>query len=88
MYDKAYLRLFERLDWLSDRLATRRYLVGAVYRGHFTCNRTRLSELPVLWAYARDLFRTPGFGDTIDFVRRGGTGRSWRGLMIWRTSPH
>ena len=23
--------------------------------------------LPVLWAYARDLFQTPGFGDTIDF---------------------
>jgi putative glutathione S-transferase len=22
----------------------------------------------VLWAYARDLFQTPGFGDTIDFV--------------------
>jgi putative glutathione S-transferase len=21
----------------------------------------------VLWAYARDLFQTPGFGDTIDF---------------------
>ncbi|MGH9134943.1 MAG: glutathione S-transferase family protein, partial [Ilumatobacteraceae bacterium] len=21
-----------------------------------------------LWAYARDLFQTPGFGDTIDFV--------------------
>ncbi len=23
--------------------------------------------MPVLWAYARDLFQTPGFGDTIDF---------------------
>ena len=22
----------------------------------------------MLWAYARDLFQTPGFGDTIDFV--------------------
>ena len=27
----------------------------------------KLTELPVLWAYARDLFQTPGFGDTIDF---------------------
>jgi glutathionyl-hydroquinone reductase len=27
-----------------------------------------LTELPVLWAYARDLFQTPGFGDTIDFA--------------------
>jgi glutathionyl-hydroquinone reductase len=23
----------------------------------------------VLWAYARDLFQTPGFGDTVDFVQ-------------------
>ncbi len=23
--------------------------------------------MPALWAYARDLFQTPGFGDTIDF---------------------
>ena len=29
----------------------------------------KLSELTVLWAYARDLFQTPGFGDTIDFVQ-------------------
>jgi putative glutathione S-transferase len=25
--------------------------------------------MPVLWAYARDLFQTPGFGDTIDFAQ-------------------
>ena len=86
-YDKAYDRLFARLDWLSDRLAHQRYLVGdtiteadvrlfttlarfdAVYHGHFKCNRNKLSEMPVLWAYARDLFQTPGFGDTIDFVQ-------------------
>jgi putative glutathione S-transferase len=84
-YEKAYTRLFDALDWLSDRLRTRRYLMGesiteadvrlfttlvrfdAVYHGHFKCNRSKLSEMPVLWAYARDLFQTPGFGDTIDF---------------------
>ncbi len=84
-YEKAYDRLFTRLDWLSDRLTGRRYLVGdtiteadvrlfttlarfdAVYHGHFKCNRTKLTEMPVLWAYARDLFQTPGFGDTVDF---------------------
>jgi putative glutathione S-transferase len=84
-YDNAYRRLFDRLDWLTDRLAWRRYLVGdtiteadvrlfttlvrfdAVYHGHFKCNRSKLSEMPTLWAYARDLFQTPGFGDTIDF---------------------
>ncbi|GAA3434658.1 glutathione S-transferase family protein [Kutzneria kofuensis] len=86
-YEKAYRRLFDRLDWLSDRLAGQRYLVGdtiteadvrlfttlarfdAVYHGHFKCNRSKLNEMPVLWAYARDLFQTPGFGDTIDFVQ-------------------
>jgi putative glutathione S-transferase len=39
-----------------------------VYHGHFKCNRSKLTELPVLWAYARDLFQTPGFGDTVDFL--------------------
>jgi glutathionyl-hydroquinone reductase len=84
-YEKAYDRLFHRLDWLSSRLASQRYLVGdtiteadvrlfttlarfdPVYHGHFKCNRSKLTEMPVLWAYARDLFQTPGFGDTIDF---------------------
>ncbi|HWB67572.1 MAG TPA: glutathione S-transferase C-terminal domain-containing protein, partial [Mycobacteriales bacterium] len=84
-YETAYRTLFDRLDWLSDRLRGQRYLVGdtiteadvrlfttlarfdAVYHSHFKCNRQKLSELPVLWAYARDLFQTPGFGDTIDF---------------------
>jgi glutathionyl-hydroquinone reductase len=41
----------------------------AVYHGHFKCNRNKLNEMPALWAYARDLFQTPGFGDTIDFTQ-------------------
>ena len=86
-YDHSVRKLFRRLDWLSDRLSDRRYLLGdritevdinlfttlvrfdAVYHGHFKCNRQKLTELPVLWAYARDLFQTPGFGDTVDFVQ-------------------
>lgn len=39
----------------------------AVYHGHFKCNIRKLSEYPALWAYARDLFQTPGFGDTTNF---------------------
>ncbi|NVM99543.1 glutathione S-transferase family protein [Arthrobacter sp. SDTb3-6] len=84
-YDAAYDRLFTALDWLEERLATQRYLVGdtiteadvrlfttlvrfdAVYHGHFKCNRSKLTEMPALWAYARDLFQTPGFGDTVNF---------------------
>ena len=74
-----------RMDWLEERLADRRYLMGdaiteadvrlfttlarfdAVYHGHFKCNRHKLTEMPALWGYARDLFQTPGFGDNIDF---------------------
>jgi glutathionyl-hydroquinone reductase len=84
-YERAYGELFATLDWLSERLAGRRYLVGehiteadvrlfttlarfdAVYHNHFKANRNKLSEDPVLWAYARDLYQTPGFGETIDF---------------------
>ncbi|WP_193604912.1 glutathione S-transferase family protein [Nocardioides dongkuii] len=84
-YDAAYDRLWAAMDWLEERLATRRYLMGeaiteadvrlfttlarfdAVYHGHFKCNRQKLTEMPALWGYARDLFQTPGFGETIDF---------------------
>jgi glutathionyl-hydroquinone reductase len=84
-YESAYRLLFDRLDLLSRRLETQRYLFGdritesdvrlfttlvrfdAVYHGHFKCNRNKLSEMPVLWAYARDLFGTSGFGETVSF---------------------
>ncbi|MCT2587378.1 glutathione S-transferase family protein [Actinophytocola gossypii] len=49
------------------RLFTTLVRFDAVYHGHFKCNRNKLTELPVLWAYARDLFQTPGFGETVDF---------------------
>ena len=51
------------------RLFTTLARFDPVYHGHFKCNRHKLAEMPVLWAYARDLFQTPGFGDTIDFVQ-------------------
>ncbi|QCB52185.1 glutathione S-transferase family protein [Rhodococcus sp. PAMC28707] len=49
------------------RLFTTLVRFDPVYHGHFKCNRSKLSEIPVLWNYARDLFQTPGFGDTVDF---------------------
>ncbi|MEU9303478.1 glutathione S-transferase C-terminal domain-containing protein [Streptomyces sp. NPDC048269] len=49
------------------RLFTTLVRFDTVYHGHFKCNRNKLAEMPVLWAYARDLFQTPGFGDTVDF---------------------
>ncbi len=39
----------------------------AVYHGHFKCNLRRLIDYPNLWAYARDLYGRPGFGETVDF---------------------
>lgn len=84
-YDAAYDRLWAAMDWLEERLSTRRFLMGesiteadvrlfttlvrfdVVYHGHFKTNRNRLNEMPHLWGYARDLFQTPGFGDTVDF---------------------
>ncbi len=49
------------------RLFTTLVRFDPVYHGHFKCNRSKLSEMPALWGYARDLFQTPGFGDTVDF---------------------
>ncbi|MFG1883173.1 glutathione S-transferase family protein [Micromonospora sp. NPDC049102] len=49
------------------RLFTTLVRFDAAYHGHFKCNRDKLTEMPVLWAYARDLFQTPGFGETVDF---------------------
>ena len=39
----------------------------AVYHGHFKCNLLKLTEMPVLWGYTRDLFQTPGLGTPLDF---------------------
>jgi glutathionyl-hydroquinone reductase len=41
----------------------------AVYYLHFKCNLHRLVDYRHLWAYARDLYQRPGFGDTTDFVQ-------------------
>lgn len=84
-YEQAFDALFTTLDWLDERLADRRYLVGeqlteadirlfttlvrfdAVYATHFKCNLRRLVDYRHLWPYARDLYQTPGFGDTTNF---------------------
>ncbi|WP_405741125.1 glutathione S-transferase C-terminal domain-containing protein [Streptomyces sp. NBC_00028] len=49
------------------RLFTTLVRFDAVYHGHFKCNRWKLAENEVLWGYVRDLYQTPGFGDTVDF---------------------
>jgi putative glutathione S-transferase len=39
----------------------------AVYVGHFKCNLRRLVDYPNLWAYARDIYQTPGVAATVNF---------------------
>jgi putative glutathione S-transferase len=80
-YDRLFKALDRLEDRLSDRrylvgdhvteadvrLFTTLVRFDPVYHGHFKCNRNKLIEFPALWGYARDLFQTPGFGDTVDF---------------------
>ncbi|MGZ8299601.1 MAG: glutathione S-transferase family protein [Rhodoplanes sp.] len=89
-YEEAFLALFEALDAIESRLASKRYLIGnaiteadvrlfttlvrfdAVYVGHFKCNLRRIADYPNLSNYLRDLYQTPGFGETVnlDHIKR------------------
>jgi len=67
-------RLGERRFLMGDavteadvRLFTTLVRFDAVYHGHFKCNRNKITEMPALWRYARELFALPGFGETVDF---------------------
>ena len=57
----------ETITEADVRLFTTLVRFDPVYHGHFKCNRNKLNEMPNLWGYARELFQTPGFGDTVDF---------------------
>lgn len=70
--DRLSTRRYLVGDHLTEadiRLFTTLVRFDAVYHGHFKVNRSKLTELPALWGYLRDLFQTPGFGDTTDFVQ-------------------
>lgn len=49
------------------RLFTTLVRFDLVYHGHFKCNLRRIADYPALFPYLRDLFQTPGFGETCDF---------------------
>ncbi|WP_322938692.1 glutathione S-transferase family protein [Nocardioides bizhenqiangii] len=57
----------DRITEADVRLFTTLVRFDAVYHGHFKCNRNKLTEMTAIWGYARDLFQTPGFGETVDF---------------------
>jgi len=51
-------------DW---RLFVTLVRFDAVYHTHFKCNAYRLSDYPVLFAYARELYQIPQVAETVDF---------------------
>lgn len=66
LYGQRFL-VGETITEADVRLFTTLVRFDAVYHTHFKCSRQKLIEIDALWAYARDLFQTPGFGDTVDF---------------------
>jgi putative glutathione S-transferase len=64
--DRRYL-MGDSITEADVRLFTTLARFDPVYHGHFKCNRQKLTELPNLWGYARDLFQQPAFGDNTDF---------------------
>ncbi len=64
--DRRYL-MGDRITEADVRLFTTLVRFDAVYHGHFKCNRQKLTEMPNLWAYARDLYQQPAFGENTDF---------------------
>ncbi|WP_129691604.1 glutathione S-transferase family protein [Gottfriedia acidiceleris] len=57
-------------DKITDtdvRLFTTLVRFDAAYFTAFNTNRNLIREYKNLWSYARDLYQTPGFGDTTDF---------------------
>ena len=72
--DELEARLGERRYLFGDaiteadvRLWVTLVRFDAVYVTHFKANLRRLVDYPNLWAYARDLYSVPAFGDTTNF---------------------
>ncbi|MFC5468047.1 glutathione S-transferase family protein [Cohnella suwonensis] len=63
-------RRFLHGDFITDsdvRLYTTLVRFDAAYYSAFRTNRNLIREFTHLWGYVRDLYQTPGFGDTTDF---------------------
>lgn len=57
----------DRLTEADWRLFTTLVRFDAVYHTHFKCNRNRITDMPNLWAYSRELFQWPGVERTVHF---------------------
>lgn len=67
MLSQQRFLLGDRITIVDIRMFATLVRFDVVYHDLFRCDRNELTEMSVLWAYARDLFQTPGFGDTVDF---------------------
>ncbi|WP_409300718.1 glutathione S-transferase family protein [Peribacillus sp. SCS-155] len=68
--ERLSIRRFLFGDYITDsdvRLYATLARFDAAYYTAFKTNRNLLRDFPNLWGYARDLYQTPGFGDTTDF---------------------
>jgi len=64
---KQRFLLGSRINEADIRLFTTLIRFDVVYYSHFKCNRNRISDMPNLSAYLRDLYQQPGFGESTDF---------------------
>lgn len=78
--DKLEQRLSQSRYLFGDKITDsdiRLYVTLArfdvAYYGAFKTNRNRIIDYPNLWAYARDLYQIPAFGETTDFeaIKKG-----------------
>lgn len=83
--DRVEARLAEHRFLVGDtltladvRLFTTLIRFDAVYYSHFKCNLRRIVDYPNIWPYLRDLYQTPGIGETVDIplYKQGYYGRS------------
>lgn len=70
----------DQLTEADVRLFTTLARFDSVYFSHFKCNRQRITDFANLGPYLRDLYQTPGFGETvrIKVYKLGYYGRSER----------
>jgi len=62
--DQRYLA-GDRLTEADVAMFTTLVRFDPVYHTHFMCNRRLIREYENLWPYLRDLFQTPGIGETV-----------------------
>lgn len=58
----------DRISEADIRLFTTLVRFDPVYVGHFKCNLKRLSDLPSLWGFTREIYQIPGVAETVNFA--------------------